>query len=242
MASAATLQIENLGTKTLQKGQVTKDILAVAQADYLTLLRGIAAQEVAAQIALGNKPTNIIVDGRPGKPITEATRSVVVYFIDAAMLKRALIDAWREFQMLSRRVTGKTADQYEIWSFSKATGDRFMASTPAGVQVADIKQGMALQIVGPMVAHTRKYRFFDRSGQRMQRQSRALPYASRIAAGQKIMVGRSLHEMVVSTIKKKYRALKVAEVWIDVPDLNPAGHSSVTKVPAIYIGSRKGRI
>lgn len=241
MASAAALQIANLGTKTLQKGQVTKDILEVAKADYLLLLRGIAAQETAAQIAIGNKPTNIIVDNRPGKPIDEATFSVQVFFIDAAMLKRALVDAWREIQMLSRRVTGKTADQYQIWSYSR-TGDQFMAATPSGVQVADIKAGMGLMVVGPMVAHTRKYRFFDRAGRKMQRQSKAKKYAARIAAGQKIMVGRSIQTMVVSILKKKYRALRISEVWINVPDLNPAGKSSVDKIPAIYIGSRKGRI
>ena len=217
---------------------MSKDILEVAKADYLTVLRGIAAQETAAQIAIGNKPTNIIVDNRAGKPITEATFSVQVFFIDAAMLKRALVDAWREFQMLSRRVTGKTADQYQVWSYSR-TGDKFMAATPAGVQLADIKPGMGLMIVGPMVAHTRKFRFFDRTGKRMMRKTRAKKYANSSTPG---MVGRSLHEMVVSSIKKKYRALKVSEVWVDVPNLNPAGKASVTKVPALYIGSRKGRI
>lgn len=238
MASAAALQIKNLGTKTLQKGQVSKDILEVAKADYLTVLRGIAAQETAAQIAIGNKPTNIIVDNRAGKPITEATFSVQVFFIDAAMLKRALVDAWREFQMLSRRVTGRTADQYQVWSYSR-TGDKFMASTPAGVQLADIKPGMGLMIVGPMVAHTRKYRFFHSSGKRMTRVSRNKKYAH--LAGP-VMVGKSIHEVVEMKLRRLYRALKISEVWIDVPNLNPAGQSSVDKVPAIYIGSRKGRL
>lgn len=242
MASAATLQIENLGTKTLQKGQVSKDILAVAKADYLTLLRGIAAQDTAAQIRIGNSPTNIIVDNRPGKPIDEAVFSVQVFFVDAALIRRALIEAWREVQMASRRVTGATADRYEVWAGGRG-GDRVLGSSPASVQLSAIKPGVGLMIVGPMVAHTRKYRFFDRSGNRMMRKTRAKKYANRVAAGQSIMVRQSLQELVVAKLKRQFRALNISEVWVDVPDLNPAGKSSVNKVPAIYIGSkRRGRI
>lgn len=242
MASAAALQIQNLGTKTLQKGQVSRDILEVAKADYLTVLRGIAAQETAAQIAIGNKPTNIIVDNRPGKPITEATFSIQVFFIDAALIRRALIEAWREVQMASRRVTGATVGRYEVWAGGSG-GDRMLAPSPASVKASDITPGVGLMIVGPMVPHSRKFRFFDRSGKRMMRQTRAKKYANRVAAGQKIMVRQSIQEIVVAKLKRQFRSLTIAEVWVPVPDQNPAGKSSVTKVPAIYIGSkRRGRL
>jgi hypothetical protein len=203
-----------------QRGPVYKEVLEVAQADYQFMLRAIAAQEIQAQIKIGNPPTNIIVDGRARKPINTATKSVVAYFNDAATVLEALKATWIVLQAMARRVTGHTVSQFEIW-----IGERRVATDPSGVSLAMLQKGRPVRIVGPMVAHSRKYRWLF--------QGRA----------PKTKKPTDLHNAVIRRMKSKYRSLSFYDYWVNTRELNVTGFTSVNRIPTISISmKRKGRI
>lgn len=238
MASVATLQIENLGTKTLQKGQLVKDILSVAEADYRTVLAGITAQEIAAQVAIGNKPSNVIVDGKANKPINQVQFSTVTYFTDVQTMLNAIADVWREVHRLSEVSTGQTIAQWQIWRSTRG-GDMFVANSPSSIRPDTVTRAGGFMVAGPLVPHTRKYRFVTPGGvEAKYRMSRNKKW-KRLAAKDRPRVKRSLHEIVVTMMRRKYPGLGFAEAWIKVPNLNPSGKTPVNKIPTVMVWFKK---
>lgn len=242
MASAKALQVQNLGTKILRKGQLAKDILVVAEADYLTVLRGIAGQEINEQISIGNKPANVIVDNRQNKPITQALYSVRVFFLDVAMMISAAKSAYGELQRVNRRVTGKTAGEYEVYVQTEGRVT-LVGSDPGSLNSGNVKLGTGIYIVGPMVPFTRKYRYMMGSGVEARfRRSKAKRY-SKWKARDKPLVQRSIHELAAMSAQRKHVNVNIVDTFVQSRNLNPGGKVAVDRVPAVAIWSRRrGRI
>src|SRR5262245_12114142 len=81
---------------------VAKDVIEVAEADYQFVLRSIAAQAIAQQAPIGNRLTNLIVDGSGNKPVDQALYSVRALFVQPAVIIRAIADAWERLQRIAR--------------------------------------------------------------------------------------------------------------------------------------------
>lgn len=197
---------------------ISKDIVECAEKDYQHILRSIAAQEIQQQIALNNKPSNIIVDGRGGKPINTAEKSVVAYFTDAAVVIKALNEAWTMIHGFARKDTGRSAGQFEIWINNKMVG-----TDPSAVKAGDIQRRPAVRIVGPMVAHTRKYQWLF-GGKKP-----------------KMKTPKTIHQMTAQRMRSKYKMLHFVDPWVDTRDLNPKYKTRVKRVPSLtIIAKRKG--
>jgi hypothetical protein len=214
-------------TRTLEK-----DVIEVAEADYLFVLRSIAAQEIAEQARLGNKVTNLIVDGSGNKPITAAQRSVRALFVQPAVLIRAITEAWDLLMRLARvgDPSRQSRSQRAIVArerFGVVIG-RQLIGTPAGLTEAAIMRNprAAVRIVGPAVEYARRYRF-------MYLVRGTLPMRTRRGkgrAGEKIRVPVSLHQYVVRQMKRRYPMLQWSDPWVPV-----GGLRGVDKLPAISV-------
>jgi len=99
-----------------------------------------------------------------------------------------------------------------------------------------------VRIVGPMVPHTRKYRFQFGSGQAMTRKSKSAKRYGK-AWGGKQKVAMSIHEATIKTMSGKYRGFKFSDAWVNVGELNTKGSTPVNRVPTVTISQKKrGRI
>lgn len=70
-----------------QKDTLSYDLTGLAKSDIQYLLRSIAVEETAQQIAIDNKPTLKRVDGSTSKPVDKAEKNIVVFF--GSVLARA---------------------------------------------------------------------------------------------------------------------------------------------------------
>lgn len=227
-----------LSSKTLRKGQLAKDILEVAEADYKTVLRGIAAQEIAAQQALGNHPTHLIVDGKQHGSVSDAKYSVVALFVDGKSMVAALNDVWRELQREARRVTGRTAQRFEVWTSERTPTPHKAGDTPNTINADALNISTALYVVGPLVPHTRKYQwYFGPGGPKQFRRSRALQYKN-LKARDKPRVAYTIHQNAARAVQRKYPWLRITDIWVSTPNVNPSGKTAITRVPAVAILSR----
>lgn len=222
----------------VNRGSIARSVISVAERDYRHVLRSIAAQEVDAQVRIGNKPTNILVDGSASKPITAAERKVVVYFIDTQRMIAALRAVWDECLRLGARVTGASAREWRVW-----INDRDLGGNPSAVTARMLRQSDVVRVVGPEVAWTRKYRWLRGAGARMSyRRSRDVRRYGAIAK-HRPKVRRGLHEQAALTVRRRFRGLLIYEAWVDVPNLNAGGRVDVSRIPTVSIAlPGKGRL
>jgi len=228
MASSAALRLPTY--KADSKLSVAKDVIECAEKDYLYLLRNIAAQEIQNQIALNNKPSNIIVDGRGGKKVSEATKSVVVYFANAAQLIAAISGARQMLLAYGRRVTGKTLGDLQYYQQQGKAGVALPVTSfnPNSINAAtDLYVGVA-------AAHARKWQWLTRTGKRGTRQSRN----KKLRSGKlrvKLTVSKSIYETAAARMKSRYPRLDILVAYIDTPNLNPSGKTAVSRIPVIKV-------
>lgn len=241
MARQQTLQSEVLSSKVLKKGTLAKDILSVAYEDYPIVLRGIAAQETAEQVAVGNKPTNILVDNRKGKKIDEALYSIKVSFVAVEDIQDAVHALWQEMQRLMMRSTGETARHLEVWqgiAFRKA---HYVGNSPSVVTTASLTPRTGTYIAGPMTANTRKFRWLSSAGKKFKASRRK--ELKGLKARDKPKTTMAVQEVAIRNVKRRYPQLSIVYTFITVPNLNTTGKTPVNRVPAIAVWARnKGRI
>jgi hypothetical protein len=244
MAQPEIIKGYNSTRKVLKKGQLVKDVIQVAENDYLALLRGTAAQETAQQIKIGNKPTNLIVDNKRGKKIDQALYSIKVHFFAAEDILKALNEAWAIMQRLMVRATGETASRLEVWQGRYNKKPVRVGSNPAAVSISSLAPYIGTYIVGPMAPNTRKFRWLT-TGKRTFRASRRKELNG-LKAREKPKVPHSIHEMTIRIMKQRYPQLIFADAWVDTYNLTPGARSkrtTVNRVPTIAIWARsKGGI
>lgn len=220
-----------------QTGSLRKDIIEVAEADYLYVLRSIAAQEIAQQASIGNRVTNLIVDGSASKPIDQARLSVRALFVQPAVIVKAVLDAWDALQRIARLGDPAAQAQWQRMivardSFVVTVGDRAIGQPGALTeQMVMANPGAPVRIVGPMVEYALGYRFmFFLRGVKPVRLSKSKH------SGQKIRVPLSIHQTVIAQMKRRYPMLVWSDAWI------PVGRFRyVTRIPTITVRSRTTR-
>jgi hypothetical protein len=169
----------------------------------------------------------MLIDGKAGTNIQSARYSVRAFFNNTRLMIVALKEAWNILMGPARVKTGYSKRHFEVWLDNRSVGNQ-----PNAVTEAMLKPDSVLRIVGPTVAHTRKYMWMV-GGKQFTRRNRKT----------KAVTGLSLYEGVVRQVKRTYRSLKISEGWVDVPNLNTKGRTAVTRIPGLRIGTQKrGRL
>jgi len=223
---------------------VYRDILQVAERDYEYVLRTIALQEIATQSRMGNKPTAMLVDGRAGKPIEQATRSVRAWFADRGTLADAIIAARDELVLNGRRDTGHTLDglrfYYSVGKYSK----RLTLASDIRTLVANFKNPRALDLyVSLPLPHVRKWQWLGRTGDRLKRKSRDKKRGFNPVVGGARMVSRSVFELCATRTQRRFPSMDVRDIYVEVQNLNVGGKVIVDRIPAIRVCMKiRGRL
>jgi len=221
-----------------EKNAIRRDIIEVAQRDYLHLLRTIAKEEIEYQKEIGNPPTAMLVDNRAGTHVEEATRSVRVWFADRKSLADAAFAARNALQLNGRRVTGRTL----------FVGLRHYYSVGAGGELQQISdpRSIALSFPNPAaldlyvaipLAHVRAWQWLNASGRRAKRRTRnkQLLRWAKASKTKAQRVSASVFEKSAKQVQRMYPNLDVKDVYLQVPDLNTRGRTPVDRIPAIKV-------
>lgn len=149
-----------LESGTIQ-GSVSQYVLRTLPQDLLTVLRGVALQELNEQISAGNPPTQVLVDGRPvgRRHIIDATKSVSMRFMDTAMLVAAAREAYELLQKVTRIQSPPKNDivaraHFYLWVNGKNRG--LMPTALRNLDTKELNEKSVLRIVGPLVPYGRK--------------------------------------------------------------------------------------
>jgi hypothetical protein len=220
--------------RSRQTGTLRKDIIEVAEADYLHVLRAIAAQEIAQQAQIGNRVTNLIVDGSGAKAIDEARYSVRAFFVQPAVIIQAIAAAWDALRRVARvgDPMAQSASQRGVVArerFAVVVGQHFVGE-PGNLteRILMANPGAPVRIVGPLVeyAHAYRFMFFLRGVQ-----------PTRVAkvrrTGQKLRVPLSIHQVVLAQMRRRFPMLSWSDAWIPVASLR-----YVERVPTITVRTR----
>jgi hypothetical protein len=222
--------------KSTQSGAMFRDVMQVAEKDYLHVLRSIATQETERQVALGNPPSGLLVDGKRSKSIDEARFNVVVWFASRADLAQAILDAKAALEKNGRRVTGATLGAMQFYYSVGAQGVVQKTSDPRGVAMnAKNPASLDLYVTIP-VKHVRKWQWYGSGGQRLKRKTRnkALKRYLLIQGRKAWKVSMSVFELSAAQVQRRYRSLDVAYIFLDVGDLGQSG-TIIDRIPAIMV-------
>lgn len=142
-------------------GTLEKYILEVTPKDILTVMRAVALQELDGQQAIGNKPSQIIVDnvsvGKRG--INEAKRYIKMRFMDVEQLIRAATEAFRAVSTVTRIQMPARDSIVARRNFHLFVGTKDCGLLPSAISYlspATLDQDSIVRIVGPIVPYGRK--------------------------------------------------------------------------------------
>jgi hypothetical protein len=219
-----------------QRGAIARDILEVAEADYLHVLRSIASEEINAQVGMGNSLTLLKVDGKKATSVDHATRSVQAFFADRSALLGAFRDAWQTLAANGRRVTGRT--------IGKMTFHYRLGMNGPLVQVRDVS-AIIKQTPNPgaldlyatiMVPHVRAWQWFSATGRRLKRRTRNKLLLRRAKAMKEkaFRVSNSVFEKTANQVQRRFPTMDVDFIYLRVPDLG-TGDTPIDRIPAIKV-------
>jgi len=136
-------------------------VLKVLPQDLLTVLRGVAMDELDKQVTGGNLPTQILVDGRSvvKRAILEAQRSVSIRFSDAGMVLQAIRDVYRLLIRVTRvQVPPKNniVARQNFWLYKNGVSVGKLPGAIGKLDAKNIDNKTVLRVVGPLVNYGRK--------------------------------------------------------------------------------------
>jgi hypothetical protein len=222
--------------KSSQRGALAKDMLEVAEQDYLYVLRGIALQEIDAQVRIGNKPSALLVDGRRGE-IRTATESIAVWFANRTSLAEAIIAARDAVIANGRRVTGRTLG-FLAFAYSVGPNGAIQPGDPKAVAASTPNPAALDLYVTQPVVHVRRWQWLTATGERGKRRSRDKKRGLMHIGGGKFvprMVSESVFERAAQQVQARYPALDVEYIYLQSRNLNPNGWTAVDRIPAIKV-------
>lgn len=136
-------------------------VLKVLPEDLLTVLRGVAAQELNAQIDIGNNPSQVLVDGRAvgTRSIYEAKRAVSMRFADTTMLLTAISEAYELLRKVTRLQSPPknnvvARDNFHLYLNGNPLG--LLPSALSRLTPGSLDTKSVLRVVGPLVPYGRK--------------------------------------------------------------------------------------
>jgi hypothetical protein len=136
-------------------------ILKVLPQDLLTTLRGVAMQELDAQITSGNLPSQILVDNRSvaRRGIVDATRSVSMRFADVSTLMtgiRAAYDTLLRITRVQSPPKNAVIARKHFWLYLNGAAVGLMPGALNRLEASRLDTKSVLRIVGPLVPYGRK--------------------------------------------------------------------------------------
>lgn len=173
--------------------KLDKIILDCGERDLRFSIAAIFAREVEEQRALGNPPSNILVDNSASKSLSAVRRRAHAHFVRIDDIRRAAEDALRLVALLTRYKTGRARASIAVWR-----NDRPVSSVAAAV--ARFGADDVVRIVGPSVPYGRKLYWNPAGTHRGKRRP-------------------SIYGIAVRRIKSRYRGLYIAETWVETPSL-----------------------
>ncbi len=136
-------------------------VLKVLPQEVLTMLRGVAGQELDGQITAGNLPSQILVDGRSvaRRGINEATRSVSMRFADTRTLLEAVRAAYRTMLAITRiqqPPKNTIVARKNFWLYLDGKPVGLLPGALASLTPDKLTYKSVIRIVGPLVPYGRK--------------------------------------------------------------------------------------
>lgn len=228
----ATIQLEEVKSK--ETANIGKFVVEVALQDALTALRAIAVEEILDQIDKDNPPTSILVDGRAGKSINEATKRVQVFFADVPTIRKAVYDCWNAVQAHTRVFTGRAAASYQLWYKETPIGH-----TPSACEIYLDRFNPAtdyFRIVGPVVVYGRKVYWKPKGAPKFTKKTKYRFPGQNTTV--KLVRIRGIMNLVEASMRRKFRYIAIAEDWVVTSALPKDG-----RTPGLWIGfKRKGSL
>jgi hypothetical protein len=244
-------------------------IAHVAEIDIPKLLPAVATAELDAQKKAGNPPSNILVDGRAAteSTIARAQRRVQMFFVDVALLTRAVTVAYDELMRLYTRQTGAAARTIQLWGRS-VSGASIRHERIGGIGgVGDWLHrhrhpGTYVRLIGPDVAFRRQLyytppgsraRFTDirKFSARRLGELERMKMGPKARAEQRMREGRartrisiqssgSVTDIVLRKLKAQFgRSVYISGSWIEAPVPPWKGQQKRRQgLPAIALGFR----
>jgi hypothetical protein len=143
------------------EGSVSQYVLKVLPNDILAVLRGVAYEELNAQIDADNPPSQILVDGRAvgARNIFEARRKVSMRFADTRLLLTAVQEAYAQLVRVTRiesppKNSIVARQNFHLYLNGKPLGR--MPTALSKITPGVLDQNSVLRVVGPLVPYGRK--------------------------------------------------------------------------------------
>ena len=136
-------------------------VLRALPQDLLTVLRGVAMDELDGQVTTGNLPSQILVDGRAvtRRSILEATRSVSMRFADVTTMLSAIRDAYAVLQRVTRIQSppkNTIVARQHFWLYKNGSPVGRLPGAFAKISAQNVDSKTVLRVVGPLVNYGRK--------------------------------------------------------------------------------------
>lgn len=226
------IRLEELSHKYDPKLRLDKTVLAVALLEDLPhAVRQVAVQATREQIRMGNNPTNILVDNRGNRPVTEAKFRVQVFFSDREKLYNALVDTWDKVQKLTPVKSGRAIGSYQLWFKRASIGPMPGALSQAKRLISTMNPAKdGFHIVGPVLVYGRKV-YWNPKGKQRFRKTVKLRLKTSVFKTVRI---RGIMDQVEQSIRRKWKQFAIAEDWVITKSLPKDG-----RTPAIYVGFKK---
>lgn len=193
--------------------RLDKMIAEVAPEDLRFAIAAVFVQELEKQKALGNEPSNILVDGSGIKQLADVRRNARAYFANRESIRKAAEDALRTVALLVRYKTGKARSSLQIWINS--THVNSVAEAVARMKKPEDR----VFIVGPTVEYGRKL-YWNPVGK---------PRYSKSG------VRRTIYDIAIRRIKSRNKGVYISESWVETSELG--------RTPAVSIGQMfRGRL
>ena len=146
---------------TVITGRLDKYILDVLPKDLLTVLRGVAFDELNAQITGGNLPSQVLVDGRSvaKRDINSARRSVSMRFADVEAMINAIRDAYNLLLRITRVQNppkNSIVARNNFWLYKNGVSLGRLPGAFAKINTNTIDDRSVLRVVGPLVNYGRR--------------------------------------------------------------------------------------
>lgn len=136
-------------------------VLKALPEDLLTVLRGVAMDELSGQVTAGNLPSQILVDGRSvaQREILSATRSVSMRFADVTTMLSAIREAYALLQRVTRIQSppqNEIVARQHFWLYKNGAPVGRLPGAFAKVSPQNVNYKTVLRVVGPLVNYGRK--------------------------------------------------------------------------------------
>jgi len=189
--------------------------------------------ELGEQVAIGNKPRAILIDGTRQKRIEAVRIRATAFFggVDAEKIAKATHMAWDMLVASTRVDTGRARASYALFFKGHRVGGREAIDGIAKTMT----ENDVLVISGPGVPYGRKLYWRPAGKQRMKKYSRAQKVRVRSGGSVKLTMKREYvqpaHQYIRRALRRKFPELYIDDRWREYG----AGKNGV-RWPSIAVG------